>query len=109
MCNFKPKEAYSIYFQFSLVDPRWFPKYDPHFGKADIPLYGWLFFYFGRQTQGIIYETDSATAKIQDKNGQKYYVFLLKDRKIKDEVRQAIKAHAKLEVKNIGDENENKS
>lgn len=99
MCNFRTKEAYSIYIQFSLTDPWWLPRYDPHYSKIDIPLYGWLFFYFGRRTEGILYETEEPDAKITDKQGQKYYLFVIKDRNIKDRVRQAVKHHAHFEVK----------
>lgn len=99
MCNFKTKEAYSIYIQFSLTDPWWLPRYKPHYSKINIPLCGWLFFYFGRQTEGILYETEESDAKITDKQGQKYYLFTIKDRNIKDRVRKAIKHQAHFEVK----------
>lgn len=102
--NFKTKEAYSIYFQFSLKDPWWYPKYDKHFGKGDYPLYGWLFFYFGRTTEGIIYETKDTNTKIKDKNGKHYYLFRLKDREMKDKVRAAVKNKADFEVRE--DQNE---
>lgn len=61
--NFKTKEAYSLYFQFSATDPWWIPRYEPHFGEMDISLYGWLFFYFGRLTEGILYKTNDSDAK----------------------------------------------
>lgn len=73
VANFKTKEVRSVYFQFSLKDPWWLPKYDPHFGKADIPLWGWLFFYFGGRKEGMLCETTNDNAKIIDKNGKKYY------------------------------------
>jgi hypothetical protein len=97
--NFKTKEAYSIYFQFSLKDPWLLPKCDKHFGKGDYPLYGWLFFYFGRETEGIIYETSDVDTKIKDRSGKHYYLFRIKDRDMKDKVRLAVKNKADFEVK----------
>lgn len=41
-------QQYSVYWQFSLKKPWLLPKYDPEFGKDKVPLYGWLFFYFGK-------------------------------------------------------------
>lgn len=99
--NFKTKEAYSIYFQFSLKDPWIFPKHEPHFGKTDISLYGWLFFYFGRQTEGILYETTDKNAKIVDKKDNKYWLFTIKEREMRDKVRESIKNKAMFDVKEI--------
>lgn len=42
-------DMYSVYWQFSLKDPWLLPKYDPNFRSG--PLYGWLFFYFGREKE----------------------------------------------------------
>lgn len=42
-------DMYSVYWQFSLKDPWLLPKYDPNFCSG--PLYGWLFFYFGREKE----------------------------------------------------------
>lgn len=53
--NFKTGEMFSLYFQFSLKHPWWIPRYDPHYGEnLDIPLWGWLCFYFGRETNGFL-------------------------------------------------------
>ena len=98
IANFKTKEVYSFYIQFSLTDPWWLPRYEPHFGKTDIPLYGWLFFYFGRRTEGILYETTEEDAKITDKRGNKYYLFTTKEREMSDEVRKAVKNRATFDV-----------
>lgn len=107
--NFKTKEVYSIYIQFSITDPWWLPKYEPHFGKEDIPLYGWLFFYFGRRTEGVLYETDNNDAKLTDKNGQKYYLFKTKDREMSDKVRKAIRNKATFDIKETANEDGTKN
>lgn len=91
IANFKTKEAYSLYIQFSLTDPWWLPRYEPHLGEIDISLYGWLFFYFGRRTEGILYETTDENAKIIDKKGFKYRLFTAKDRKMRDKIRKEVK------------------
>lgn len=107
--NFKTKEVYSIYIQFSITDPWWLPKYEPHFGKEDIPLYGWLFFYFGRRTEGVLYETDNNDAKLTDKNGQKYYLFKTKDREMSDKVRKAIRNKATFDIEETTNEDGTKN
>lgn len=96
--NFRTKEAYSIYIQFSLQEPWLFPKYDPHFSNLDIPLYGWLFFYFGRQTEGILYKTEDEDAKFSDLKGNRYHLFIAKERQMKDDIRKAVKKKAIFEV-----------
>ena len=70
--NFKTNEARALYIQFTLKDPWWLPHYEEHFGSADIPLAGWLFFYVGLLTEGIVYPGDEK-AKIIDKDGNRYY------------------------------------
>ena len=45
--NKKTNKINKIYCQFSLKDPWWIPKYDPNYLDGKLPLYGWLFFYFG--------------------------------------------------------------
>ena len=54
IANFKTRELYDIYCQFSFKDPWLKPGYDPHFGNTKIPLWGWLFFYFGKATRGML-------------------------------------------------------
>lgn len=44
-------EEYSVYWQLSLKDPWLVPRYNPEFGKDKQPLYGWLFFYFGKHKE----------------------------------------------------------
>lgn len=39
----------ATWMQFSLKDPWLLPKYDPNFCSG--PLYGWLFFYFGKKRE----------------------------------------------------------
>ena len=46
-------DMYSVYWQFSLKKPWLLPKYEPEFGESKIPLYGWLFFYFGRKKEHL--------------------------------------------------------
>lgn len=42
----------NAYIQFSLKDPWWIPKYNPNFLNGKCPLFGWLFFYFGKTEIG---------------------------------------------------------
>lgn len=98
IADFKTKEVYSFYIQLSLKDPWWLPRYEPHFGKSDVPLYGWLFFYFGRYTEGILYKTTEKDAKIADRHGNKYYLFPAEERKMSDEIRKAVKNRATFNV-----------
>ncbi|MCB7508718.1 hypothetical protein G7B22_28815 [Blautia sp. MSK.20.9] len=51
--NQKNGEQYSVYWQFSLKKPWLLPKYEPEFGESKVPLYGWLFFYFGRKKEHL--------------------------------------------------------
>ena len=44
-------EEYTVYWQLSLKNPWWIPRYNPEFGKGQQPLYGWLFFYFGKHRE----------------------------------------------------------
>ena len=50
----KDGKRYSVYWQFSLKKPWLLPKYDPEFGESKIPLYGWLFFYFGKTKEPYV-------------------------------------------------------
>lgn len=45
-------EIDNVYIQFSLKNPLWLPKYDPMCCDGRCPLYGWLFFYFGKTAFG---------------------------------------------------------
>lgn len=100
MVNFKTKECYDIYFQFSFHKPWLLPKVDRHFGKADLPFYGWLFFYFGRITKGVLYEVKESQDKtlIDRKTGKHYHLFLVNDRKYRDIVRTVIKNGHGIEI-----------
>lgn len=91
MVNFKTQEAYSMYFQVSFKNPWWLPKYEPNFGIINIPLYGWLFFSFGRLTEGIVCPTKEENMKIKDSEGNSYYLYRLLDRSTQDEIRGLIK------------------
>lgn len=64
IADFSSQECYEIYFQFSLTDPWWLPKYEPEFGKSKIPLYGWLFFYFGRRSIGVLIPSENGSEPI---------------------------------------------
>ena len=44
-------EEYTVYWQLSIKNHWWVPRYDPAFGKGQQPLYGWLFFYFGKHKE----------------------------------------------------------
>lgn len=97
--NFKTKECYSVYIQLALKEPWLLPKHDNHFGNLDIPLWGWLFFYFGRITEGLLSETSNEDAKIIDKRtGKKYYLYRLVAREDKDIARAAIKKHVQWRI-----------
>lgn len=45
----KKGKVHQFYMQFSLQNPWWLPRYERHYGEMNIPLYGWLFFYFGHR------------------------------------------------------------
>jgi hypothetical protein len=96
--NFKTQEVYYLYFQLSLKNPWWLPKYEPNFSSANIPLYGWLFFYFGRVTKGIVCPTDDVDAKIKDKQGNRYHLYTFSDRFVQNEVRSLVKRNASFEI-----------
>ena len=72
--NFKTLECRSMIIQLTFESPWLIPHYDPHFGEADIPLAGWLFFYIGVYTEGIIYPGDD-NAKIIGPDGKKHYFY----------------------------------
>ena len=67
VADFSSQECYEIYFQFSLTDSWWLPKYEPEFGKSKIPLYGWLFFYFGRRSIGVLFPSGNGSEPIAKK------------------------------------------
>lgn len=71
--NFNTREFRSSYIQFSLKDPWLIPHHEDHYGKIDIPLSGWLFFYFGAKTEGFIYQHGNEGG-LKDKDGNPYYV-----------------------------------
>lgn len=104
--NFKTKEAYTWYIQLSCKSPWLIPRVDRHFSNLDIPLYGWLFLYFGRVTEGVIYETQENDAKIRDKkSGTKYYMFSLNSRKEKDIMRTIIKNYYEWNLEMVQSDN----
>ena len=100
--NFRTGEVYSVYVHFSLHDPWLFPRYDPHFGSIDVPLCGWLFFYFGRDTEGVVCRTDDADAPFTDRKGRKYHMLAVKDRHMRDAVRAVVKARVPFHVEYHG-------
>ena len=77
--KFKTLELKSLYIQMSTKDPWWIPHYDPHYGKNNIPLFGWLFFYIGIDTECLLcpidkYDLQILNAKpIEDENCNMYY------------------------------------
>lgn len=78
--NFTNKEVYQVYFQFSLKD-MWLKPHFEDFGKSKIPLYGWLFFYFGRESVGFIEQTSDIASDekciIFDKHHNTYIIYAL--------------------------------
>lgn len=95
--NFKTYEARALYIQFSLKDPWLLPHYEKHYGKVDIPLAGWLFFYFGVLTEGLVYGGDE-DAKLIDKNGNKYYYVPFDTRAEADDYHEKIKNGKKFYI-----------
>jgi len=94
--NFKTQECYDLYFQLSLKKPWLIPHYEREVGKTKMPLYGWLFFYFGRFTRGIVYpikEEDISDKKklLFDRRNHTYALCTISDRQVADNVRKAIK------------------
>lgn len=94
--NFSTQECYEIYLNFSLTDPWWFPRYDPEFGKYKIPLYGWLFFYFGRKTEGVVVlagpgEKTIAEKPIYDRKGRLWRMYVFSDKQMAKDFRQRVK------------------
>lgn len=77
--NFKTLEIKSLYFQASMKDPWFIPHYEREFGSNKIPLAGWLFWYAGCVTEGLIcpvteYDIPffSKQQVIKDKQGNMY-------------------------------------
>lgn len=95
--NFKTMEARALYLQFTLKDPWWIPRYEKHFGKADIPLAGWLFFYFGVLTEGIVYPGDEK-ANIIDANGNRYYYIGFATRAEADDYHKKVTAGEQFDI-----------
>lgn len=52
--NFKTFEIKSLYFQASMKNPWLIPHYEPSYGSSSLPLAGWLFWYAGCTTEGLI-------------------------------------------------------
>lgn len=92
IADFKTQLVEEVYFIFSKTDPWFIPRYEPKYGKLKFPLYGWLFFYFGKKILGVIYEQkDMSLASIIDKNGKGYNVYTVSDDEIKDMIKQLVK------------------
>ena len=75
--NFKTLEIKSLYFQTSMKDP-WLI---PHYESDRVPLAGWLFWYAGCKTDGLICPVSeydipffSEQNGIKDKNGNLYMI-----------------------------------
>lgn len=100
--NFKTKEARSLWVQFTLKDPWFLPHYEKHFGKADIPLAGWLFLYFGISNEGLIYMGDE-NAKIEGPDGEKYYYASFPNRKAADEYHEQVKKGVNFRILRVID------
>ncbi len=99
LASFKTKEVYSLYFQFSLQDPWWIPSHK-HIGE--IPLWGWLFFYFGRLTEGVLEEIDAGESDdkkmIVDRKGNAYAICTISGKQMREKVRSAIRRGAEIHV-----------
>lgn len=96
--NFKTSEARALYVQFSLKDPWLIPHHEEHFGgeNVDIPLSGWLFFYFGALTEGVIYSGDENSI-LTDAKGDRYYCYKV-PRNIGDNYHLHIKNGDKFDI-----------
>lgn len=96
--DFDTQEVYSTLFQFSFKDPWWLPRYEPEYGKIKTPLYGWLFFYFGRETSGVIVpakrgEVSTAKKPIYDRFGNRWHMYGFDDKQMAKNFRKIIKRH----------------
>lgn len=107
IANFSTREVYNIYWQFSLVDPWWLPKCDPEFGKEKKPLYGWLFFYFGRDTEGVVVpaahgEEPAAKKPIYDRRGRLWHMYGFTNRQMAKDFRCMVKKFkTEVSVENV--------
>lgn len=95
--NFRTSEARALYLQFTFKDPWWLPRYEKHFGTADTPLAGWLFFYFGVLTEGIVYPGDEKSL-IFDGDGNGYYYIGFATRAEADDYHEKVTAGEKFYI-----------
>lgn len=98
IADINTQECYQWYFQFSLKDPWWLPRYEAEFGEDKSPLCGWLFFYFGRETKGVIVPAspdDKPTVKnpIYDKGGRLWHLYTFGDKQMAREFHKGIKKY----------------
>ena len=95
IANFKTKELYDMYFLITSVYPWLLPHYEAEFGKNKVSLYGWLLFYLGRQTVGVIgqdeNEVDSDKKVITDRYGNTYKAYLFQDKEMTKRLRYLIR------------------
>lgn len=97
LANFKTQEVSDWYCQFSITDPWLLPKYEPEFGEEKYPLYGWLFFYFGRHSSGMVTKIEESEVQdhktvIRDKYGEPYLLYGLKDPELRRKFRKTVKS-----------------
>lgn len=94
--KFKTLELKSLYMQISIKEPWLIPHYNPHFGQNDIPLFGWLFFYIGINTDALLCPIDQYdlpilnTKELKDENGNMYCI-ATKDKEIIRQHRNCLK------------------
>lgn len=98
IADFSSQECYGIYFQFSLKDPWWIPRHKENYLGKGFDLTGWLFFYFGRKSFGVIIpaapgETTSAQKPIYDRAGQLWKLYTFPDEQMAKEFKKTQRKH----------------
>lgn len=88
IANFKTREVFDLYVMIS-HKLRLCPWKDSHFGgkKVDLPVWGWLWFYWGRSTSGLLVKKKpdkNEHRKILIYNHHTYQVFKATNRKESD-------------------------
>lgn len=77
VANYKKKTMFRYFFQFSFKKPWLIPGVERNYNKLEFDLYGWLFFYFGKEYTGLLYETNDKETVLKNRKGQSYYLFSL--------------------------------
>lgn len=101
--NFRRKTMFRYYFQFSFKKPWLLPGFQKNYENLGFDLYGWLFFYFGKEYTGLLYETTDKETVLKDKKGKSYYLFGLESYGEKMLIREHLKARHAFFIEKKGD------